>query len=842
MSTPSTAVRPIQSRRRQIFVHRKASSNGGEYTQNKRLQPVNADDAESKGVWDDMRKQAKEKKSGRFGLRNRGAAGEMTTTTQSQERRVIGVTLLDDAHSVKEEVHSRTITSGKPAATSNHNTIIRRSNAAPTDKNGGDSSVIQTRRDATHLDQEKIESNNWGRVFNALDTKKDIVTGKKKKKSKKGGFNFGFSTKNRTKATMEEDDASSSDSSIDSTELLSSLNCNDSQSHSLCVGVMDDMQITSINVEKGNEMQRRDSFDSLEKADTDERAPGSQYLSLYESSVPRSLPRSLMDAQKLGDAASPTHVSSMKKELHFGQPCSTESGKKEPALPESPSFADSPSLCRIQRHDSFTRLEDLRGEVASGKLLSWKDDSVSEIASMDAQNSILSAEDYSSSSLTQLLGEDVLIDDSYGSLKSALQTTKTAQPLAGQLGPNTAQAVPEESESTSNVMERLLLGEEFFLTNLTKNNAGKKNEWVVERLVKKDEDKSAVESTNEDGATEQPPLHKKGEDNSAVESTNEDETTTELTPLNEKDEDKQPAVEFTNEDEITATTTTIEQPPLYKKDELIKLAVESTNEDEKTAAAAAAEQPPLYKKDEPIKPVVESTNEDETTTTTTTEPPPLFKKDELIKPAADSTNEDETAAAAAEQPPLYKKDELIKPAVESTNEDGTTTEPETDDSDDSVDKRVRAIRFADEKGLPMEEVFYLGGPDDLTTLGCMVILLLSPEDRQFEFIQAEYLLYDGTTVSDLLQQMPGMATNESFINQRFTSLYRTIGENGCELINSLPLKDCDVPKTEVVVGVSQGHSGKEMIAFALPLLLNDRITKAVGTERQKTMKTTHTSN
>jgi hypothetical protein len=157
------------------------------------------------------------------------------------------------------------------------------------------------------------------------------------------------------------------------------------------------------------------------------------------------------------------------------------------------------------------------------------------------------------------------------------------------------------------------------------------------------------------------------------------------------------------------------------------------------------------------------------------------------------------------------------------------TAPETGGSEDGEQperERVKTIRFADERGLPMETVYML----DPAAVGRVVVLLLKPEARKFEFIYTEYRLNSKTSVSNLLKQLPGMASNGILAAQTYTSLFRS--REGCsELIGALPLQDCCLDKNEVIIGVMGGYSGQEMVKCALPLIYNDKISKVVSSFR-----------
>jgi hypothetical protein len=162
--------------------------------------------------------------------------------------------------------------------------------------------------------------------------------------------------------------------------------------------------------------------------------------------------------------------------------------------------------------------------------------------------------------------------------------------------------------------------------------------------------------------------------------------------------------------------------------------------------------------------------------------------------------------------------------------DTSQTESESDSSSDSTGgepPRVRSIRFADEQGLPMVRVHHLGDNDDPLAVNRLVILLLSPSDKKFEFAHVEYRLRAEATVADLLQQLPAFATSELFTTMEFESLYRTQCEDP-KLDSSTLLHDIGFGKHEVMVPIRKGFSGEDIVKCAVPLLLNKRIIKGVS--------------
>jgi hypothetical protein len=213
------------------------------------------------------------------------------------------------------------------------------------------------------------------------------------------------------------------------------------------------------------------------------------------------------------------------------------------------------------------------------------------------------------------------------------------------------------------------------------------------------------------------------------------------------------------------------------------------------------------------------------------EPPTLFSRVDK-PPTLPSSEEAESVLPSHEMEKVdcsANKNNVIEDCSSSFD---IAPEETTDHSEDceSDRERVKTIRFADEDGLPMETVYMLGGPDDPAAVGRVVVLLLKPEVRKFEFIYAEYRLNSKTSVSNLLEQLPGMASHEILTAQTYSSLFRS--REGCsELIGALPLQDCRLDKNEVIIGVMSGYSGQGIMKCALPLIYNDKLSKVVSSFR-----------
>ena len=183
-----------------------------------------------------------------------------------------------------------------------------------------------------------------------------------------------------------------------------------------------------------------------------------------------------------------------------------------------------------------------------------------------------------------------------------------------------------------------------------------------------------------------------------------------------------------------------------------------------------------------------------------------------------------------EHPCFFDSDPIPSLTVtdsQQENDPSWVVEPKEGEECTDDEPYVRSIRFADEQGLPMSTVHCLGEDEDPFPIGNIVVLLLCPEDRKFEFVHAEYCVNARTSVFNLLEQLPKLATNELFASKTFVSLLRTRG--GFNELNIIsPLHECGLAKNEVVVAVPEGCRGSEILKCALPLVLNKRIAKAVS--------------
>jgi hypothetical protein len=138
-------------------------------------------------------------------------------------------------------------------------------------------------------------------------------------------------------------------------------------------------------------------------------------------------------------------------------------------------------------------------------------------------------------------------------------------------------------------------------------------------------------------------------------------------------------------------------------------------------------------------------------------------------------------------------------------------------------KENRKIRFADEAGQELTKEYVIEREANYASR--IVVMLLSPRDRKFEFLHAEYPLDESTTVQVLLEQVPLLATNDAFRTKKFNALLQT--ETSRQLDNNLALQDYCFKESEIVLGIPDDFTVANMTKMAVPLLLNKKLMKTV---------------
>ena len=172
--------------------------------------------------------------------------------------------------------------------------------------------------------------------------------------------------------------------------------------------------------------------------------------------------------------------------------------------------------------------------------------------------------------------------------------------------------------------------------------------------------------------------------------------------------------------------------------------------------------------------------------------------------------------------PIADMEGVVQRLSRSESYETLETEEESDLADhEHSPKRQRSIRWADDEGrkLVVRHVVQILKPLNVR----VVILMLNPAEKTFEFVQCEFHSDERLTVCDLLVQLPFMASMESLKKQRYAALYR--GER--EMVNIISIQDYDIVEGEILVAVSSTANPKQAIAAAAALLLQRSLLRAV---------------
>jgi hypothetical protein len=144
-----------------------------------------------------------------------------------------------------------------------------------------------------------------------------------------------------------------------------------------------------------------------------------------------------------------------------------------------------------------------------------------------------------------------------------------------------------------------------------------------------------------------------------------------------------------------------------------------------------------------------------------------------------------------------------------------------------LNRRKRKVRFADEEGEEMDTIHLLeSNAGDDTHLQRVLILIMLPELKQFEFVHAEYSIESRLPVSSLIQELPSMVSGPQIKKQRYVGLCHAAG--GSELDNSLALQDSKLASDDILFAVPKGYSANAMYELAKGLVADEKILKAVS--------------
>ena len=138
----------------------------------------------------------------------------------------------------------------------------------------------------------------------------------------------------------------------------------------------------------------------------------------------------------------------------------------------------------------------------------------------------------------------------------------------------------------------------------------------------------------------------------------------------------------------------------------------------------------------------------------------------------------------------------------------------------------RVVTWADNTGGKLEDIRVIPPRDvsgfDSSDSKRLIILLLSPSHRKYEFICCEFPLTKmgddkriKLTVRDLLEQLPNMASHELLKRQSYVAICR---RDNTELINAMPIQNYELGNFEMLWAVPKHHSSKQlapMVKFVL---------------------------
>ena len=160
----------------------------------------------------------------------------------------------------------------------------------------------------------------------------------------------------------------------------------------------------------------------------------------------------------------------------------------------------------------------------------------------------------------------------------------------------------------------------------------------------------------------------------------------------------------------------------------------------------------------------------------------------------------------------------------------------TVDSDDEYDDptyslpKKRMIRFADEEGYELQTIYITerdkDDADEHLYHMRIIVLLLNPKKKQFEFLHLTTPRDDRTHLSEAIKLFPDLASDSSFTKQKYVGLCRPT-KDGQELINSLCIQDYDLDRDEILVAIPSGMKGKTIVKISEPLVNDGNVKKMV---------------
>jgi hypothetical protein len=147
----------------------------------------------------------------------------------------------------------------------------------------------------------------------------------------------------------------------------------------------------------------------------------------------------------------------------------------------------------------------------------------------------------------------------------------------------------------------------------------------------------------------------------------------------------------------------------------------------------------------------------------------------------------------------------------------------------------RSITWSDESGEALEHFRFIPRRERShfnSDVRRLIILLLSPSHRKYEFICCEYPLTSAEnsrnngkiTVKDVLDQLPGMASHDLLKRQTYIALCR---RDNTELINALSIESYNLSSFEMLWAVPSHHHSKQLAPMVSCVLSNKGLLRAL---------------
>mmetsp|Transcript_32026 Transcript_32026/g.66862 ORF Transcript_32026/g.66862 Transcript_32026/m.66862 type:complete len:706 (-) Transcript_32026:258-2375(-) len=192
------------------------------------------------------------------------------------------------------------------------------------------------------------------------------------------------------------------------------------------------------------------------------------------------------------------------------------------------------------------------------------------------------------------------------------------------------------------------------------------------------------------------------------------------------------------------------------------------------------------------------------------------------KSEASSTMREPVKRATSDEA-IDRMHDVVQRISRSESFETLETEEESDLAEHDLHTKIRTttIRWADHVGQKLSVRHEIEFLPPLNVR--VVILMLNPAEKIFEFVQCEFQTDERLTVVDLLSQLPFMASMDALKKQKYTSLYR--GER--EMVNIISIQDYDIAEGEILVAVAAGFNPKHSVAAAAALLLQRSLLRAV---------------